>query len=32
MAVIRQCALESDLLLFKAGDMTEVGERGITLR
>ncbi|KAI0344132.1 multidrug resistance-associated ABC transporter [Trametopsis cervina] len=29
--VIRQCALESDLALFKAGDQTEVGERGVTL-
>ncbi|KAH9929009.1 multidrug resistance-associated ABC transporter [Epithele typhae] len=29
--VIKQCALERDLALFAAGDMTEVGERGITL-
>ncbi|KAF8188324.1 multidrug resistance-associated ABC transporter [Pholiota molesta] len=30
--VIRQCALEADLELFEAGDQTEVGERGLTLR
>lgn len=30
--VIRQCALEQDLSLFEAGDSTEVGEKGITLR
>jgi len=30
--VIRQCALERDLELFEAGDATEVGERGLTLR
>ncbi|TFK34747.1 hypothetical protein BDQ12DRAFT_737985, partial [Crucibulum laeve] len=29
--VIRQCALEKDLELFEAGDLTEVGERGLTL-
>ncbi|KAF9525551.1 multidrug resistance-associated ABC transporter [Crepidotus variabilis] len=29
--VIRQCALESDLKLFNAGDKTEVGEKGLTL-
>ncbi|CDK25829.1 unnamed protein product [Kuraishia capsulata CBS 1993] len=29
--VIHACALEDDLKLFEAGDMTEVGERGITL-
>ncbi|KAF5389262.1 hypothetical protein D9757_003539 [Collybiopsis confluens] len=29
--VIRQCALEHDLSLFSAGDMTEIGERGLTL-
>ncbi|KAI0085670.1 multidrug resistance-associated ABC transporter [Irpex rosettiformis] len=29
--VLRQCALESDLALFQAGDLTEVGERGVTL-
>ncbi|KAH9929008.1 P-loop containing nucleoside triphosphate hydrolase protein [Epithele typhae] len=29
--VIRQCALDRDLSLFDAGDMTEVGEKGITL-
>ena len=30
--VIHQCALERDLELFEAGDATEVGERGLTLR
>ena len=30
--VIHQCALERDLELFDAGDKTEVGERGLTLR
>ncbi|KAI0666643.1 multidrug resistance-associated ABC transporter [Trametes maxima] len=30
--VIKQCALERDLSLFDAGDKTEVGEKGITLR
>lgn len=30
--VIKQCALERDLELFKAGDETEVGEKGLTLR
>ncbi len=30
--VIKQCALERDLSLFDAGDETEVGEKGITLR
>ena len=30
--VIRQCALEADLTLFQAGDQTEVGEKGVTLR
>lgn len=30
--VIKQCALERDLGLFDAGDQTEVGEKGITLR
>ncbi|EIM89359.1 P-loop containing nucleoside triphosphate hydrolase protein, partial [Stereum hirsutum FP-91666 SS1] len=29
--VIQQCALEQDLRLFEAGDMTEVGEKGLTL-
>ncbi|KIK69543.1 hypothetical protein GYMLUDRAFT_236056 [Collybiopsis luxurians FD-317 M1] len=29
--VIKQCALEPDLALFAAGDMTEIGERGLTL-
>lgn len=32
MTVIRQCALEKDLGLFEAGDKTEVGEKGLTLR
>lgn len=32
IAVIRQCALEQDLKLFEAGDVTEVGEKGLTLR
>ena len=31
-AVLHQCALERDLELFDAGDQTEVGERGLTLR
>ena len=30
--VIEQCALKTDLALFDAGDQTEVGEKGITLR
>ena len=30
--VLKQCALERDLELFEAGDMTEVGEKGLTLR
>ena len=30
--VIHQCALERDLELFDAGDATEVGEKGLTLR
>ena len=30
--VLKQCALERDLTLFDAGDQTEVGEKGITLR
>ena len=30
--VLKQCALERDLSLFDAGDSTEVGEKGITLR
>ncbi|KAI6134164.1 ABC transporter type 1, transmembrane domain-containing protein [Pisolithus croceorrhizus] len=29
--VVYQCALERDLELFKAGDRTEVGEKGLTL-
>ncbi|KAF8610181.1 P-loop containing nucleoside triphosphate hydrolase protein [Ceratobasidium sp. AG-I] len=29
--VILQCALLRDLTLFEAGDMTEVGEKGVTL-
>ncbi|KAL9711361.1 hypothetical protein Ac2012v2_005906 [Leucoagaricus gongylophorus] len=30
-AVLYQCALERDLELFEAGDMTEVGEKGLSL-
>ncbi|OSX68144.1 hypothetical protein POSPLADRAFT_1043275 [Postia placenta MAD-698-R-SB12] len=30
--IIKQCGLERDLELFDAGDLTEVGEKGITLR
>jgi hypothetical protein len=30
--VLYQCGLERDLGLFDAGDMTEVGEKGLTLR
>ena len=30
--VLCQCALEQDLMLFDAGDKTEVGEKGLTLR
>ncbi|KAJ3931939.1 MAG: hypothetical protein NXY57DRAFT_961301 [Lentinula lateritia] len=29
--VIYQCCLDRDLLLFEAGDQTEVGEKGLTL-
>ncbi|PIL37563.1 ATP-binding cassette transporter [Ganoderma sinense ZZ0214-1] len=29
--VIEQCALKRDLTLFDAGDLTEVGEKGLTL-
>jgi len=29
--VLHQCALERDLTLFEAGDITEVGEKGLTL-
>ncbi|KAI0258309.1 P-loop containing nucleoside triphosphate hydrolase protein, partial [Gloeopeniophorella convolvens] len=29
--VIYQCGLEQDLSLFEAGDLTEVGEKGLTL-
>lgn len=29
--MIYQCALERDLTLFDAGDLTEVGEKGLTL-
>lgn len=32
LLVLRQCALEQDLTLFEAGDRTEVGEKGLTLR
>ena len=30
--VIYQCGLKRDIDLFEAGDATEVGEKGITLR
>lgn len=30
--VLVQCGLERDLTLFEAGDKTEVGEKGLTLR
>lgn len=30
--VLEQCALKRDLTLFDAGDETEVGEKGLTLR
>ena len=30
--VLKQCALERDLSLYDAGDLTEVGEKGVTLR
>ncbi|KAJ1305460.1 hypothetical protein OPQ81_000470 [Rhizoctonia solani] len=30
--VLSQCALDKDLALFDAGDQTEVGEKGLTLR
>ncbi|KAE9403973.1 P-loop containing nucleoside triphosphate hydrolase protein [Gymnopus androsaceus JB14] len=30
-SVLHQCALLRDLTLFEAGDMTEVGEKGLTL-
>jgi hypothetical protein len=30
--VIDQCGLTRDLTLFEAGDKTEVGEKGLTLR
>ncbi len=30
--VLTQCALDKDLSMYEAGDMTEVGEKGITLR
>ncbi|KAG1853664.1 P-loop containing nucleoside triphosphate hydrolase protein [Suillus subluteus] len=30
--VLYQCALKRDLTLFEAGDQTEVGEKGLTLR
>ncbi len=29
--ILSCCALESDLKMLKAGDMTEIGERGINL-
>lgn len=30
--VIEQCGLRPDLDLLEAGDLTEVGEKGLTLR
>lgn len=30
--VIKQCALKKDLESLKAGDQTEIGEKGLTLR
>jgi hypothetical protein len=30
--VLYQCALQRDISLFEAGDRTEVGEKGLTLR
>lgn len=30
--VLYQCGLERDLGLFEAGDATEIGEKGLTLR
>ena len=30
--VIKQTALDTDLSMFEAGDKTEVGEKGVTLR
>jgi hypothetical protein len=32
LIVIYQCGLTRDLSLFEAGDATEVGEKGLTLR
>lgn len=32
VTVLYQCALTQDLSLFDAGDATEVGEKGLTLR
>ena len=32
LLVLHQCALTKDLSLFEAGDATEVGEKGLTLR
>jgi hypothetical protein len=32
LSVIYQCGLQRDLSLFDAGDKTEVGEKGLTLR
>ena len=32
LVVIYQCGLQQDLALFAAGDLTEVGEKGLTLR
>jgi hypothetical protein len=32
LSVLYQCDLDKDLVLFEAGDKTEIGEKGITLR
>ena len=32
LLVLKQCALEKDLAMWEAGDQTEVGEKGLTLR
>lgn len=32
LTALSHCALERDLSLWEAGDLTEVGEKGLTLR
>lgn len=32
LTVLQQCALKPDIARFEAGDMSEVGEKGLTLR